>query len=93
MNDLNHYLLRLETYTYEDIENDFKEMLDDCYPQIEFAGMVINASDMETLDPTMFRCGVADYSSEHYEEHEGLYYDLGSFEEAKEEFEAQEEEE
>ena len=53
-------------YDYEDIENNYLELLNDIYEPVELAGMTIYASDMRKLDPIMFRCSVSDYSSEDF---------------------------
>lgn len=74
MKELTEYLEEYNDVTYEEIEDNFKDMLDECYEPVELAGMTIVASDMKDIDPIMFRCSCADYSSEEYEEHEDKYY-------------------
>jgi hypothetical protein len=92
---LNDFLSEYTNYTYEEIEDNFASMLDECSEPVELAGMTIYASDMKTIDPTMFRCGVADYSSEEYTEHANMYYcsvDMQHAEAAYEEYELELEE-
>jgi hypothetical protein len=50
----------MNAYEKEYTEEDFAEYLDEIYEPIEFAGMTIHASDMRTIDPIMFRCGIAE---------------------------------
>lgn len=71
---LSDFLSEYKDYTYEEIEDNYAGMLDAAYEPVELAGMTIYASDMKDIDPVMFRCGVADFSSEDYTEHENSYY-------------------
>lgn len=78
------------------IEYAYAEMLDQCCEPVNLAGMTIYASQMREIDPVMFRCGVSDYCSEEYAEHEGRYYLKDQYEAAEqalEEYEAELEEE
>lgn len=81
----------LSTFTYEEIEDLYAEELDESHEPVELAGMTIHASDMKTIDPVMFRCGVADKAGTEFEEFDGLYYDKEEFDQAKEEFDEIEE--
>lgn len=52
-----------------DIEKDYETYLDECYEECEIAGYKYSTSDaLKSVDPTAFRCGLADYSSEYYTE-------------------------
>ena len=84
---LETFLTEYDNYDYTEIENLFSEYLDEVYESVELAGMTINASDMESIDPVMFRCGVSDWSSEEFEEHEGVYYRTEDFNNANDEYE------
>lgn len=43
-------------------ENDYDEMLNDCYGEIEICGMSYVASyALKEVDPTAYRCGYTDY--------------------------------
>lgn len=43
-------------------ENQYDDMLDDCYGEIEICGMSYVASvALESVDPTAYRCGYNDY--------------------------------
>lgn len=45
-----------------DTEELYANMLDECYPECEIAGMSFTTSRaLKELDPTAFRCGEADY--------------------------------
>ena len=42
----------------------YDEMLDDCYPEVEYAGFTCEPSRaLKELDPVAYRCGYADYCS------------------------------
>lgn len=45
-----------------DTEELYANMLDDCYGEVEIAGMTFQTSRaLKELDPTAFRCGLVDY--------------------------------
>lgn len=71
MKTLNQFLEELNSFHYEDLEDNYADMLDELYGPVKLAGMTIYASVMRELDPIMFRCSVSDYVSEHYEEYNG----------------------
>ena len=44
-----------------DMEEYFRETLDECYPEVKTCGMTFQPSDiLESCDPVAFRCGVSD---------------------------------
>ena len=92
MKTLEELLEDIEEFQYHEIEDLFEDMLDEIYPSIDLAGMTICASDMKTIDPIMFRCGVSEWSCEEFEEYAGSYYRKDEFEEVQNEFDEQEEE-
>ena len=68
---LNDFLEEQENFTYEEIEDLYEELLDECHDVIECGGSTFRAGEvLRALDPVTFRCGVADYSSEDFEEAE-----------------------
>ena len=71
----------IEVYT----EDDYDNMLDECYPDTQIAGMTYSTSyALKELDPIAYRCGFSDYQEyktvykcpicgeEHEEEEEAL---------------------
>jgi rubredoxin len=47
-----------EVYT----EDDYRDMLNECYPEIDVCGYKYDPADaLEQLDPVAFRCGFNDY--------------------------------
>lgn len=70
----------LETLSPIDVEEAYREMLDDCYETVEVGGLSFCPSRVvEELDPTAFRCGMSDYAdsmSDQWIEVCGDYYDL-----------------
>jgi len=45
-----------------DTEDMYRSMLEECYGEIEVAGLTFSAARIvEELDPTAFRCGLVDY--------------------------------
>ena len=53
-------------FEYECSESEYDEMLDDCYPTVEVAGMTFYPSDvLKSCDPIAYRCGKSDYESEY----------------------------
>lgn len=87
MKTLNDFLEQYESFCYGELEDKYEEMLDELYEPVELAGMTIYASEMKNIDPIMFRCGVAEFSSEEYTEHEGEYYLNSDYDDATNEFE------
>jgi hypothetical protein len=60
-----------------DMEEYFRDMLDDCYPPIKFGDMEWCPSMvLERVDPVAFRCGVSDAfdSDTMFEAADGGYY-------------------
>ena len=58
-----------DTMYYETIEDNVRDMLNETYGEVEVAGMVFDAGYvLAELDPTAFRCTVADYMDEEYYE-------------------------
>ena len=46
-------------------EEEYDEMLDDVYGEVNIAGFTYNTSDaLKELDPTAYRCGKIDYESD-----------------------------
>lgn len=82
--DLNHFLSDCEAFCYRELEDQYSEYLDECYEPVELAGMTIYASEMSNIDPIMFRCGCADWSSEEFREHEDQYYKTSDYDYAEE---------
>ena len=63
----------------------YDEMLDDCYPEVEYAGFTCSPSyALKELDPIAYRCGYADYCSNYdldmIPEYEELAEELESLE-------------
>jgi hypothetical protein len=81
-----------------DLEQLYRDMLDDVEPEVRVAGLSFCASRIvEELDPVAFRCGVCDYADSMVndtitEEIEGNHYDLREAQEIVDEVEAQLEE-
>lgn len=73
-----------------DMEQRFRDMLDECYSFDKIGGPFAYMSPsrvLEEVDPTAFRCGVSDQSdSENVYEIEGEYYDVSKVDEARDEF-------
>ena len=81
-----------------DLEQLYRDMLDECEPEVKVAGLSFCASRIvEELDPVAFRCGVCDYADSLVndsitEEINGNHYDYREAESIVEEVEAEEEE-
>jgi len=81
-----------------DIEQAYRDYLDECEPEVKVAGLSFCASRIiEELDPIAFRCGVCDHADGLIncaitEEINGNYYDLSKAESIVDEVEAEEEE-
>lgn len=78
-----------------DIEQLYRDMLDELHPEVKVAGLSFCASCIvEELDPIAFRCGVNDYADSLVndtltEEINGNYYDLKEAEYIVDEVEAE----
>ena len=81
-----------------DLEQLYRDMLDECEPEVKVAGLSFCASRIvEELDPVAFRCGVCDYADSLVndsitEEIGGNHYDYREAESIVEEVEAEQEE-
>lgn len=50
-----------------ELEQHYDDMLDECYPDLTIAGYEYSTSSaLKEVDPTTYRCGYADYTSERY---------------------------
>jgi len=82
-----------------DLEELYREMLDDCEPVVKVAGLSFTPSRIiEELDPTAFRCGVIDYADSLIgetlsEEIDGEYYNLDEVNDIRDEIESELDEE
>lgn len=48
---------------YEDVAEQYRELLDEIYPEIKFGDLTYSPSRvLESVDPTAFRQGVLDYT-------------------------------
>ena len=76
-----------------DLEQLYRDMLDELEPEVKVAGLSFCASRIiEELDPTAFRCGVCDYADSLVgdsisEEIAGDHYDLQEVEDIREQIE------
>lgn len=53
----------------EDMEERYKDLLDECYGDVNIAGYDYRTSEaLESVDPVAYRCGLADYISSDYAE-------------------------
>lgn len=68
-----------------DTEELYANMLDDCYGEVEIAGMTFQTSRaLKELDPTAFRCGEVDYiDSLNLVEISGDYYEQDAVEQER----------
>jgi len=56
----------IDNFEYECSESEYDEMLDDCCPTVEVAGITFYPSDvLKSCDPIAYRCGKSDYESEY----------------------------
>lgn len=73
-----------------DMEQRFRDMLDECYSFDKIGGPFAYMSPsrvLEEVDPTAFRCGVSEQSDhENVYEIDGDYYDTDKVDEARDEF-------
>lgn len=52
-----------------EVEDAYREMLDDCYETVMIAGLEYTTSSaLQSTDPTAYRCGLVDYMSAEYVE-------------------------
>lgn len=81
-----------------DVEQIYRDMLDECEPEVNVAGLsFVPSRVVEELDPVAFRCGVNDYVASLVgetlsEEIDGNHYDLEEVNEIIEEIESEESE-
>jgi len=81
-----------------DLEQLYRDMLDECEPEVRVAGLSFCASRIvEELDPVAFRCGVNDYADglvndSITEEINGNHYDLREAQDIVDEVECEMEE-
>jgi predicted ribosome quality control (RQC) complex YloA/Tae2 family protein len=69
-----------------DLEQRYRNTLDEVCGEISVGNLTFSASRIvEELDPTAFRCGVAD-SSDGFTEIDGSYYDTDELDRAKQAF-------
>lgn len=53
-----------ETLTQYELEQQYDEMLDDCYEPYKMADMIYYASDiLKNCDPMAYRTGMSDYAN------------------------------
>ena len=58
-----------ELYFYHEIEDQYEEYLNGCYPIAEICGQEYEAGRaLRLIDETSFRCGVCDFASQDFEE-------------------------
>ena len=68
-----------DTMYYETIEDNVRDMLNEVYGEVEVAGIVFDAGHvLSELDPTAFRCTVADYMDEEYYESWSDWHNAGA---------------
>ena len=77
-----------------DLEELYREMLDECEPVVKVAGLSFSASRIiEELDPIAFRCGVSDYADSLIgetisDEIDGEHYNLDEVNDIRDEIES-----
>jgi hypothetical protein len=83
-----------KVYDYDyDLKELYIEMLDEVYGEIDVCGSSQMAGSLlEDCDPTMFRCGMSDWSSEEFEELDNGYMRKDDYEELENILEEEEEE-
>jgi hypothetical protein len=84
-----------ENLTSIDVEERYKEALDECNGEVNVAGMKFSTSyALKELDPTAFDCGMNDYiDSENFYELDGSYYNNDEVEAIRSEVEGEMEDE
>jgi len=88
MKTLNDFLEEKTTITYDEIESAFEEQLDELEGAVSVCGLEYSPSYvLKEVDPTAYRCAVADFSDDTYIEYEGNYYLIDDFDDAQAEFE------
>ena len=75
----------IETFEYSCSDDEYDEMLDDVYGDVEICGMTYSSSRaLKLLDPVAYRCGKGDYESnydlDNCEEYSDLKDELESLE-------------
>ncbi len=79
-----------------DQEEAYNNMLDECYPEVNIAGMTYSTSHaLKELDPTAYRCGMSDYfgCDETCTYIDGEYYNTDDVDGIRDEIEEEQEEE
>jgi len=62
MNKMSKLLKPKEVERERYTEEEYDDMLDECYPEVEVAGITFSPSyALKELDPIAYRCGFADY--------------------------------
>ena len=57
-------------YTYDEVADEYEELLDEVYPDVQIGDLTFTAGRIvRELDPIAFRVGVSDYSSEYFTEY------------------------
>lgn len=75
-----------------DVEQRYRELLDDCYPEVKIGHATYSPSKIvEELSPTDFRCGVADMTGtdEQLTEIDGEYYNTDEVDEIRDAVESE----
>ena len=75
----------IETFEYSCTDDEYEQMLDDVYGDVEICGMTYSSSRaLKLLDPVAYRCGKIDFESgydlENCEEYNDLKDELESLE-------------
>ncbi len=89
--------LGCEPLSDRELEEQYSNMLDDCYPEVEICGYTYEPSRaLKDIDPIAYDCGFADYISsqigDYLEEVDCEYYTVEQCDEARELIESEEEE-
>jgi hypothetical protein len=77
-----------------DVESDYDNYLDSCYPEVSVADLKYTTSMvLKQIDPTAYRCGLCDYIDSQckdriWVEINDKYYDYDDFQLLKDELEA-----
>jgi hypothetical protein len=78
-----------EQCTTVDLEQRFRDMLDECYSFDSVGGPFSSMSPSDVLkqvDPVQFRCGVNDYGDGEFYDIDGSAYDVREVDEARDEY-------
>jgi len=85
--ELQDFLNNYNSLQYHEIEDMYSNILDECNEEVNICGMTYTPSyALKQIDPTAFRCGCADYSSDDFTEYEGEYYYNSDFEDASSDY-------